>query len=255
MKLVRFLKKNSNTAGFGIVRGETIAEIKECSFYTSFTPSGAIYALNEVKLLPPVVPSKVVAVGLNYKDHIEEFGHQMPEYPVLFMKPSTAVIGPEEAIILPSISHHVDYEAELAVVIGKTTRHITTDRVGDHILGYTCFNDVTARDLQRLDGQWTRGKSFDTFAPLGPVIETDIEPGNLTVSLRLNGEIKQSSSTSLLLFPVEELIVFISSVMTLLPGDVIATGTPSGVGPLHAGDNVEVVIEGLGNLVNSVREE
>jgi len=255
VRLGRFLNPYSQCIIYGVVKDDTIEEIEEKSFFSTLTVNGKTYALEELKILPPVIPSKVIAVGLNYRDHIEEFGHRMPDNPVLFMKPSTAVIGPGEAIILPSISRQVDYEAELAVVIGKKARHVMVDRAREYILGYTCFNDVTARDVQRSDGQWTRGKSFDTFAPLGPTVETEVEPADLAVSLRVNGEIRQSSSTSFLLFPVEELVAFISAVMTLLPGDVIATGTPSGVGPLHSGDCVEVEIEGIGKLFNPVQEE
>ncbi|WP_369018439.1 fumarylacetoacetate hydrolase family protein [Thermatribacter velox] len=209
--------------------------------------------LDEVKLLAPVKPSKIVAVGLNYADHIAEMGNTPPPNPIIFIKPQTAVIGPGEHIVLPPSSQRVDYEAELGVVIGKKCRSVTPQEAPSFILGYTCFNDVTARDLQKKDGQWTRAKSFDTFAPLGPWINTNLDPSALHIECRLNGELKQSSSTSNLLFSVFELVAFISEIMTLLPGDVIATGTPQGVGPMKDGDLVEVYVEGIGTLSNPVK--
>ncbi len=205
------------------------------------------------RFLAPVQPSKIIAVGLNYRDHAREMGLELPGEPILFMKPATAVIGPFEEIRYPSQSSRVDYEAELAVVIGTTCRNVRASRAKDCILGYTCLNDVTARDLQAKDGQWTRAKSFDTFAPIGPWIATDIEdPHALSITARLNGEVKQSSNTSNLIFSVFELVEFISSVMTLKPGDVIATGTPSGVGPMLPGDEIAIEIEGIGVLNNRV---
>jgi 2-keto-4-pentenoate hydratase/2-oxohepta-3-ene-1,7-dioic acid hydratase in catechol pathway len=205
------------------------------------------------KLLPPVQPTKIIAVGLNYRDHVQEMGHELPKAPVLFMKPSTAVIGPFDVIRYPSQSTRVDYEAELAVVMGKTCKGVKAAQARDYILGYTCFNDVTARDLQVLDGQWTRAKSFDTFAPIGPWIITDIDdPHALAITAKLNGEIKQSSNTSNLIFGVFELVEFISGVMTLNPGDTIATGTPSGVGPMNPGDEIAIEIQGIGVLKNKV---
>ena len=208
--------------------------------------------LENVRLLAPCRPSKIVAVGLNYRDHAEELHLSLPEEPLLFLKPSTSIIGPEDTIMLPPQSERVDYEAELAVVIGKQARRITSDRAKDYILGYTCLNDVTARDLQNKDGQWTRAKGFDTFSPLGPWIETDLDPSDLAISLLLNGETKQQSRTSNLIFDVFRLVEFISHIMTLMPGDVIATGTTSGIGPMKDGDTVEVRIEGIGSLINHV---
>jgi 2-keto-4-pentenoate hydratase/2-oxohepta-3-ene-1,7-dioic acid hydratase in catechol pathway len=205
------------------------------------------------RFLAPVLPGKIVAVGLNYRDHAKEMGHELPRDPVLFMKPSTAVIGPFDEIRYPAQSSRVDYEAELAVVIGKTCRNVKAAQARDCIMGYTCFNDVTARDLQTRDGQWTRAKSFDTFAPIGPWIVTDIDdPHTLAITARLNGEIKQSSNTSNLIFSVFDLVQFISGVMTLNPGDVIATGTPSGVGPMNAGDEIAIEIQGIGVLRDKV---
>jgi 2-keto-4-pentenoate hydratase/2-oxohepta-3-ene-1,7-dioic acid hydratase in catechol pathway len=205
------------------------------------------------RFLAPVLPSKIIAVGLNYRDHIIEMGHELPTEPVLFMKPSTAVIGPFEEIRYPAQSSRVDYEAELGVVIGRTCRDVKAAQARDYILGYTCFNDVTARDLQAKDGQWTRAKSFDTFAPIGPWIVTDIEdPHTLAITAKLNGETKQSSNTSNLLFNVFELVEFISGIMTLRQGDVIATGTPSGVGPMNPSDEIAIEIQGIGVLKNKV---
>lgn len=253
MKICRF-----SVAGdikYGVLENEaTVREISG-SIYEHFENLNNTYNLGEISLLSPCEPSKIVCVGLNYKAHIEEFKRErseLPDEPVLFMKPSTAVIGPKSDIELPDSSTQVDYEGELAVVIGKKARHVKEEQAGDVILGYTCANDVTARDLQKKDQQWTRGKGFDTFAPLGPWIETDIDSTDLRVQLYLNGEIRQDSTTARMIFPVHRLVSFISGIMTLLPGDVILTGTPEGVGQVNAGDVVEVVIEGIGRLKNSV---
>jgi 2-keto-4-pentenoate hydratase/2-oxohepta-3-ene-1,7-dioic acid hydratase in catechol pathway len=205
------------------------------------------------KHLAPALPGKIIAVGLNYRDHALELGLALPDEPIIFMKPSTSVIGPGDVIIYPAQSNRVDYEAELAVVISRQCRNVPVHEAKDVILGYTCFNDVTARDLQVKDSQWTRAKSFDTFAPLGPWIVTDIaDPNNLTITSRLNGEIKQSSNTNNLIFNVFKLIEFISSVMTLEKWDIIATGTPAGIGPMQRGDEIEIAIEGIGALTNRV---
>ncbi len=208
------------------------------------------FPLQQVRLLPPCLPSKIVAVGLNYRDHAEEMGLAIPEEPILFLKPSTSVIGADDTIVLPPQSARVDYEAELAIVISKSARNISRRDAQEHILGYTCLNDVTARDLQSKDGQWTRAKSFDTFCPIGPWVETEIDDSDLKIELYLNGVSKQQSRTSNLIFSPAELVEFISAVMTLHPGDVIATGTTSGVGPMGPGDMVEVRIEGIGSLIN-----
>jgi 2-keto-4-pentenoate hydratase/2-oxohepta-3-ene-1,7-dioic acid hydratase in catechol pathway len=216
-------------------------------------PGAAVAPLEEVDLLAPCQPGKIVAVGLNYRAHAAEAGLDVPAEPVIFMKPRTAVIGPGAAIVLPlRLSERVDHEAELAVVIGRRARNVPREAAFDFVLGYTCGNDVTARDLQQRDGQWTRSKSFDTFCPLGPWIVPDLDVSNLAVRCRLNGELRQDGHTSDLLFSVDELIAFVSTVMTLEPGDVILTGTPAGVGPLHPGDRVEIEIEGIGSLVNKV---
>ncbi len=212
---------------------------------------GRSYHLEEVSLLAPAVPSKVVCVGLNYVEHAEELKMDLPSEPIIFLKPPTAVIGPGADIVMPPSSSQVDYEGELAVVVGKKCRDIPAEKTEDYILGYANFNDVTARDLQRRDGQWTRAKSFDTFAPLGPYL-VDLDPSSLAIQTRVNGVVRQKSSTSDLIFSIPELMEFISEIMTLLPGDVIATGTPPGVGSLQAGDVVEVEVEGLGILKNGV---
>ncbi|MEW6347658.1 MAG: fumarylacetoacetate hydrolase family protein [Thermodesulfobacteriota bacterium] len=239
MKLVRF-----SIAG-KVLPGRLVDE-------TTVRAEAGDFDLSHVRLLAPVEPSKVVAVGLNYRDHAQELGQALPEEPLLFLKPSTTVIGLGDPIRLPPQSARVDYEAELGIVIGKTAKGVTASQAKDHILGYTCLNDVTARDLQVKDGQWTRAKGFDTFCPLGPWIETELNPSDLGVELFVNGELKQRSRTSNLIFDPWQLVEFISGIMTLWPGDVIATGTPSGIGPLKPGDVVEVSIEGIGKLVNPV---
>jgi 2-keto-4-pentenoate hydratase/2-oxohepta-3-ene-1,7-dioic acid hydratase in catechol pathway len=209
--------------------------------------------LERVRLHAPLKPSKIIAVGRNYAEHAKERGVDVPEIPLIFLKPPSSVIGPDDAILLPPQSSRVDHEAELAVVMGKAGRWIQAEDALDHVLGYTAANDVTARDLQKRDGQWTRGKGFDTFCPLGPWIETEIDPADTMVRCRVNGEIRQVGSTREMVFTVQQLITFISTVMTLEPGDVILTGTPAGIGPLSAGDMVEVEIEGIGVLQNPVK--
>jgi len=224
MKIVRFTTDNKTR--YGILDVASIQGIEGKPF-RSIKPTGQYYRLSEVKLLSPCLPSKIVALGLNYRAHAEESNHEAPKAPLIFLKPSTAVIGPEDNIIYPPSSHRVDYEGELGVVIKKPAWRVSKEDALDYVLGYTCFNDVSARDLQAFDGQWTRAKGFDTFAPIGPCIETKLDPGNAILETYLNGKLKQHTSTINLLFPVPELISFISNVMTLLPGDVIATGTPS----------------------------
>lgn len=236
---------------FGVVDGDQVFPVADPFQFTE-PATGQRLAMPELEVLAPCLPGKAVCVGLNYRDHTRELGLALPEEPVLFLKPSTAVIGPGEPIIYPAMSRQVDYEAELAVVIKKKARHVKEEEVAAYVLGYTCANDVTARDLQRKDGQWSRAKSFDTFLPLGPYIVTDLDPDRQEVSLYLNGELKQDSSTARLIFSVPRLVSFITHVMTLLPGDVILTGTPAGVGPIYPGDTVEVVISGIGRLVNRV---
>ena len=249
MKIVRF--RASGKTRYGVLDGHYIAEYAGTPFGT-FKRGRKKFPLKQAVLLAPVIPSKIVAVGLNYRDHAEEVNRPIPDEPILFIKPPTAVIGPDDPIVYPAISQRVDYEAELAVVIKKRCRSVPAERAREYILGYSCLNDVTARDLQRKDGQWTRGKSFDTFCPLGPCIATDIDPNGVTIESYLNGERKQASNTKELIFPVEELVSRISQVMTLLPGDVIATGTPGGIGPMQPGDKIEVRIETIGSLRNPV---
>jgi len=197
-------------------------------------------------------PTKIIAIGLNYLDHAREFNMELPAYPLIFMKPQTAVIGNAETIIYPPQTKELHYEGELAIVIGKKTRNVTVENAEYYIAGYTCANDITARDLQRMDGQWTRSKSFDTFCPLGPKIAKNIDPTNLAIATRVNGITKQKSNTNQMIFNVFQLVSFISGIMTLMPGDIIITGTPSGVGELQAGDTVEVEIEEIGILKNTV---
>lgn len=251
MKIGRFFCKGE--IFFGVINENIILKIKDP--FSQIEPSDVEYQLKDVKILSPVLPSKIIAVGLNYRDHARELGMKIPDEPIIFLKPPTAVIGHGQDIILPPESKEVHYEGELAVVIGKELyRPVNFKEIESAILGYTCFNDVTARDLQRKDGQWTRSKSFNTFAPIGPFIETELDPNNLKIETKVNGEIKQSSTTKELIFNVFELVKFISNIMTLLPGDVIATGTPPGVGALKEGDVVEVIIEGIGTLRNGVKK-
>lgn len=241
----------SGAAEFGVIIEDVVFSLQagEAS-QKAGTPLGR---LSEVRLLAPIIPGKVIGVGLNYKDHAEEMRQKLPDEPVLFLKPRSSVIGPGQPIILPPQSSRVDYEAELAIVIYRTAKNVPVESAREFILGYTCLNDVSARDLQAKDGQWTRAKGFDTFSPIGPWIETELDPGNLKIESRLNGRTAQSSNTSQLHFNCFKLVSFISSVMTLEPGDVIATGTPSGIGPMKDGDEIVVSIEGIGELKNPVR--
>jgi 2-keto-4-pentenoate hydratase/2-oxohepta-3-ene-1,7-dioic acid hydratase in catechol pathway len=211
--------------------------------------------LSSVKFLEPVTPSKIVCVGRNYSEHAKELGNEVPTEPLIFLKPPTSIIGPGEEIVRPKhLSQRVDFEGELTVVIGKPCRSLQpADDVRPYILGYTCANDVTARDLQKKDGQWTRAKSFDTFCPVGPLVTDEIDPWKgVRLETRLNGQVKQSESTTAFIFPVDRVVHFASQVMTLLPGDIILTGTPAGIGPMVAGDVVAVSIEGIGSLTNPV---
>lgn len=208
--------------------------------------------VSAANVLPPVMPSKIVAVGLNYRDHAKEMGKTLPDEPLIFLKPSTAVIGPLDAIVLPAAAGRVDHEAELGIVIGKTAHQVPADYAQEYVLGLTCVNDVTDRDLQRRDVQYTRGKGFDTFAPIGPAVAVGVDGTALDVESAVNGDLRQSSNTRELIFSLDQLVEFVTGVMTLLPGDIISTGTPSGVGPLCAGDRVTVKVEGVGELINDV---
>jgi len=249
MKIVRFVVDGKTS--YGILNGRSVQALEEEPF-RDIKPADDHFRLKDVKLLPPCTPSKIVALGLNYHSHAQELDSPLPNAPLIFLKPSTAVIGPEDSIVYPSSSDRVDYEGELAVVVKKPLWGVAIKDAPDYILGYTCFNDVTARDLQGRNGQWTRAKSFDTFAAVGPCIETELDPANVTLETYLNGERKQRGKTSDLIYSIPELINFISNVMTLLPGDIITTGTPAGIGPMYPGDTVEVRIKPIGTLRNHV---
>jgi 2-keto-4-pentenoate hydratase/2-oxohepta-3-ene-1,7-dioic acid hydratase in catechol pathway len=233
---------------YGLVEDESITLISDEPF-AAWEPVAEI-PLAKAQLIAPVIPTKIVCVGVNYREHAAEMGHDLPVAPVLFMKPPTSVVGVDADIFWPESAGRVDPEAELAVVVGRHTHHVTPAEARTSILGYTCANDVTARDLQRVDGQWTRAKGFDTFCPLGPWIETDLDPTDLALECFVDGECRQSARTSDMAFGVFEIISFVSHVMTLLPGDVVLTGTPSGIRGLDRGDVVEVRIEGIGTLRN-----
>jgi len=250
MKIVR-IRLDDGDIAYGAVEPEGI-RVHAGTPFVAWEPTEALVDFEKVHLLAPVFPTKVVCVGRNYADHAAELGNEVPDEPVIFIKPATSVIGPETPIVLPSDSDEVHHEAELAAVIGKVSRNVAAEDASEHILGYTAANDVTARDLQRSDGQWTRAKGFDTFCPLGPALETELDPAGLRISAAVNGVLRQEASTDDMVFGVGELLEFISRVMTLLPGDVILTGTPAGVGPLEAGDQVEVVVERIGVLRNPV---
>jgi len=258
MRIVRFTPNESIGIGtdphFGVLNDlDQILVLKGDPIYAGIVPTETKVALADVKLLAPVIPrSKVVCIGKNYADHAAEMNSVVPEEPIIFLKPNTSVIGPEDTITWPRMSDRVDFEGELAIVISRICKDVPKERYSDVIFGYTIGNDVTARDLQSKDGQWTRAKGFDTFCPLGPWIETDFVPGEQLVQTTLNGEVKQSAPLSLMMFKVPEIIAFVTQVMTLLPGDVILTGTPSGIGPMPAGSTVQVSIDGIGVLVNRV---
>lgn len=257
MKLLQF--KINGRKKTGILKGNSVIEtnysIIEAMNDTNQLEKVESFKVEDVEILPPVFPSKLVCVGLNYRDHANELDMKLPTEPILFIKPSTAVIGYEDSIIYPEDSTQLDYEAELGVVISKKAHHVKKECVADFIGGYTILNDVTARDKQRKDIQWTRAKSFDTFAPIGPCIETELNPNNQKISLKLNCKLKQDSNTKHMIFDVYRLVEFISNVMTLKPGDVIGTGTPPGVGSMHVGDVVEVSIEGIGTLKNTIKAQ
>jgi 2-keto-4-pentenoate hydratase/2-oxohepta-3-ene-1,7-dioic acid hydratase in catechol pathway len=264
VRIARFA--NGDGVAYGVVEGDpgqgpslTIAELYGHPFGVDpggVRLTGNRYPLAEVRLLAPVLPSKVVAAGRNYASHVREMNGETPgrgTEPVLFLKPSTSVTGPGDAIKYPvKLTDRVDYEGELAVIIGRLCRGVPRERAEEVIFGYTCANDVTARDLQARDGQWTRAKGFDTFCPLGPWIETDVDPADLGLTTSVNGEVRQRARTSELLYDVPALVEYVSTVMTLLPGDVLLTGTPAGVGPLEDGDEVSVTIENIGSLSNTV---
>lgn len=253
MRFVRY-RKGSDAPQWGWVLGEKVGPI-EGSPFGEYRRLEANLPISALRLMAPVIPGKIICVGRNYVEHAKEQNAEVPDIPVLFLKPPTSVIGPGETIVLPPQSHQVEHEAELALVVGRRGRWIQSEQALDYLLGYTIGNDVTARDLQRRDGQWTRGKGFDTFCPLGPWIETEFDPADAMITCHVNGELRQMASTRDMIFTTRQLIVFISSVMTLEPGDVIMTGTPAGVGPLEAGVTVKLTIEGIGVLENPVEGE
>lgn len=255
MRIARFT--SGGDPRFGVVEGEPGSErlvvIAGDPLFTPVQPTGETVALDEVRLLAPVIPrSKVVGIGRNYAAHAAELGNEVPAEPLAFLKPNTSVVGPDDPVVLPPQSQRVDFEGELAVVIGRLCRDVPVERVPEVVLGYTVANDVTARDLQKTDGQWWRAKGFDSFCPLGPYLVTDLDVSDLRVTTRLDGETEQDGRTSQMIFDVPTLVAHVSSAMTLLPGDVILTGTPEGVGPMVAGQRVEVEIEGIGVLSNPV---
>ncbi len=253
MRVARF--SHQDTISYGIVDEGELVVLAGDPMFAGFDTTGERIPLREVALLAPVIPrSKIVCVGRNYRDHAAEMGNDVPREPLLFFKPNTAVVGPGDAIVLPPQSERVDFEGELAAVIGRVTRNVTPADALSHVFGYTIGNDVTARDLQRSDGQWTRAKGFDTFCPLGPAIETEFDPtGSARLTTRLNGRTAQEAPLSDMIFSVADVIAYASAAFTLLPGDVVLTGTPAGVGPMAPGDTVEVEIEGLGTLRNVTR--
>lgn len=256
MRIVRFA--TGGRAKYGLLEENIIRGLQGSPFsrfknsHSQPTLDGTSYKLSEVSLLTPCLPSKIVCLGLNYHSHAEETKLPLPSVPLIFLKPSTAVIGPEAEIVLPRGWKRIDYEGELGVVIGKMAKDVPEERTKEYIIGYTCVNDVSDRHAQAADGQWTRAKGYDTFAPIGPWIETDANPDKLKLETYLNGELRQHASTSDLIFGVSKLVSFISGIMTLLPGDVIATGTPSGIGPIKPGDVIEVRIDKIGTLRNFV---
>jgi 2-keto-4-pentenoate hydratase/2-oxohepta-3-ene-1,7-dioic acid hydratase in catechol pathway len=257
MRITRFLTRNK--VRYGILKDDLILSLAKDPFL-SFSEGSALkydsktYSTAEVKLLAPCLPSKLVCLGLNYRPHAREFNQELPSVPLLFLKPSTSIIGPDEAVVMPKNWTRVDYECELGIVIGKKAKDVSPESARDYVLGYTCVNDVTERQIQKDDGQWTRAKGFDTFAPTGPWIETEVEPDDLKIETYLNNKLVQSARTCEMIFGIDKLISFISGVMTLLPGDIISTGTPGGIGPMKPGDIVEIKIENIGALRNLVIE-
>ncbi len=254
MKICRFVETDSSAPRFGILEGDSIAEITGAPWSAGgVKKSGRSFAAASVRLVAPVTPSKIVCVGRNYAAHAAELGNDVPKEPLIFLKPPSSVVGPSEPIVLTKYSSKVEHEGELGLIVGRRVTHLSdSDDALSFLCGYTCVNDVTARDLQKLDVQFTRAKGFDTFCPVGPYIETELNPTDVLVQCRVNGAVRQSARTSLMIFSVAFVLRWISRMMTLEPGDLIATGTPAGVGPLVAGDKVEVFAEGIGVLSNPV---
>ena len=252
MKIARF--SSGGDPRFGIVDGDELVVLRGDPMFAGFDTTEERVPLADVKLLAPVIPrSKVVAVGKNYVDHVAEFGGEVPEEPLLFLKPNTSVIGPGDTIVRPPQSRRVDFEGELAIVIGSIAKNVAAEDAARVIFGYTIANDVTARDLQKKDGQWARAKGFDTFCPLGPVIETEYDVATGTVETRLNGTVAQAAPFTDMVHDIGAIVAHVTAAFTMLPGDVILTGTPAGVGPMDAGDVVEVTVSGIGTLSNPVR--
>ena len=252
MRITRFTTGDDPMFGLVDGAGEKIAEITGDPLYTKIELTGTVHQVEDVRLLAPVIPrSKIIGIGRNYADHAKEMGNEVPAEPLMFLIPTTAVIGPGDPVVMPEISERVDYEGELAVVIGRMCKDVSPEEAKKVVFGYTISNDVTARDLQKSDGQWSRAKGFDTFCPLGPWIETDLDPADSRVTTRLDGEVVQDGPTSDMIFGVAELISHASRAFTLLPGDVILTGTPEGVGPVKAGQRVEVEVPEIGVLANT----
>ncbi|MBW3667072.1 MAG: fumarylacetoacetate hydrolase family protein [Actinobacteria bacterium] len=250
MKIVRI--KAGDDIAYGVADSEGVL-VYEGSPFVAWEPTESVVPWSNVTLLAPVLPTKVMCIGKNYQDHADEMGGDVPDEPLVFMKPATSVVGPNANVVHPRLSGEVHHEAELAVVISRPARHVKAEDASRYIFGYTAGNDVTARDLQAKDGQWTRAKGFDTFCPLGPAIETELDPlERLAVICRVNGEVRQAGFTSDMVFGVAEIVAFVTAFTTLLPGDVILTGTPSGVGKVEAGDLMEVEIDGIGTLANRV---
>ena len=258
MRIIRFSAPEHLGVGtdplFGVLNDQdAILVLRGDPIYSGIVPAEKSLKLSDVKLLAPVIPrSKVVCIGKYYADHAAEMDSEVPSEPIIFIKPNTSVIGPNELIIWPRMSERIDFEAELVIVIGRICKEVPASKAKDVIYGYTLANDVTARDLQKKDGQWSRAKGFDTFCPLGPWIETEFVPGEQKITATLDGVIKQSSMLSEMIFKVPQIVEFVTNVMTLLPGDVILTGTPAGIGPMPAGASISVAIEGLGTLTNKV---
>jgi len=251
MRIAKF--QAGDKIGWGLLDGPELVVFRGHPIFQGYETTGERFALKDITLLPPILPtSKIVCIGKNYADHAAELGGEPPKEPLIFLKPTTSVIGPEEAIALPAISKQVDHEGELAVVIGQLAKDVSIEKANDFIWGFTIANDVTARDIQNIDGQWTRAKGFDTFCPLGPWVETEFVPDGQILETRVDGDVRQRASVDLLIHKVDRIIQHVSQAMTLLPGDVILTGTPAGIGPLESGQSVEISIEGIGTLTNPV---
>lgn len=250
--MLKIIRAQYNDESFyGILDGSKVTRLAHAP-YSAIVPIDETYDVGSLTLLAPAEPSKIVAIGKNYKAHADEMGEGRPVDPLLFLKPSTCIVGPQANVVYPSISNRLDYEGELGVIIGKKCRNVELGKSGEFIFGYTCLNDVTARDIQKSDPQWTRGKGFDTFCPIGPCIVTDLDAMNLKIVTRLNGEVRQSSNTCNMTHNIDSLIHYITQCMTLLPGDIVATGTPEGIGSMQRGDVVEVEIESIGVLRNNI---